>query len=1071
LVTSLQCYCAELVEERPLHPFRDAAVAFTLAKEEIGSLLGNQQDFDHASFVAMGFLQLCAASLPVELPTLLLWGCTRPQQRSWQTLQSFLHTTQLFLSSSIEQHFAEQLWRRWDCAEEVSCPAVGHTLRPALSYEHHRISCAEKVAYLLQSQEQSPQQGQRASALALLSSQEEFALLCRWSRSDAFALDAGFTRFLLSSAALGLEQVLGAANSASPQLAQALTSLELLHCLVSCSYLHCLDSLLVAAVQALWSKLYHALCRIDASPAVSALGEALLVKALSLFAHICRASARYADFLVMGKHSVCDVALCVFTHAQLRYRAMRMWTSRILRVCAKQGAAVARAVFFHRHHSSSSSSNSQSGLGSALLAMLEAHEVDGEALDEAQLLQGALICSIHRHFAQIDGGCCRPGGGLLANEQNMLEYLVRLLQQVHRMLQRCNFSALSTPALHLLASALALEGAKKQGEAATGDVWQLSLRQALLAVQSQQSPPLSAVLQECAKADPVSDQRWTAKGREYASIAGALATSALGWQPQLVFVCEQGFSQQCCNLEACDQLFAAMRVLSCLDSTSAGSKNVRQHLVAQQLVLNDPSLLRNSMRGGILQWEASRLLHLIVCLALSMSMERSSTAGARVLSFLGNIQLSCEELAHDLLSAVLDALLDSHGAASQMAVVKAAIMEGISTSNSSGRSRAGACLAGDWSYRHLCALAGDALLEWIQALLRMERSGLLSAVPVEAKLFFLLKLTCQEHLVQWEAATGDGTELADSFTQLIVRVLLSAYEHDPSGLFLRRLGQESGAPSTSVAKLGPGQATGRLELADLLGNLLGTSLNMQLHPEVTAVVLSLLTMPCVKASISSKVWKELAETRLVHLIELEHWSQHLLSAVIGSLLSSEDAGLLSVYRALRSLRSRDDQQLVSVRLQVLRLVLRIFSLANAGKPEAVIDGPVLLLPMLRDLSGDKTSNWLCWAVLYCASALHAEPVVNVTSIMQRVFPDLTAGGTHELESKRSFMLIEAADLWRMIKSSAIMELVIQGYPTAAQRSPLRDVIAHFLLAPHRNSSADDDCLIALPSPSPSPTCT
>jgi hypothetical protein len=229
-VTCLQPYAsAALLDPEPSPPnsllawFRLLSTRYLEAEKELIKMHGKQ---DWRWLLSVALLSTCAADIPADLPSILLWGCT--QRRAPGLQQTFLQTTRSFLRSEVEHWIRRRLWRCEDCTSIPPLPQP-HALRPLLSYCSQARSCLESFRNLHKGE-------------STMGDAQEFVLSCRWSRIDAFAGDLSFMHVLKTHIAEGLRlppmcdpKALSAAGQT--MYACTMVSLDILETLVSSSLL------------------------------------------------------------------------------------------------------------------------------------------------------------------------------------------------------------------------------------------------------------------------------------------------------------------------------------------------------------------------------------------------------------------------------------------------------------------------------------------------------------------------------------------------------------------------------------------------------------------------------------------------------------------------------------------------------------------------------------------------------------------------------------------------------------------------------------------------------------------
>jgi hypothetical protein len=340
-------------------------------------------------------------------------------------------------------------------------------------------------------------------------------------------------------------------------------------------------------------------------------------------------------------------------------------------------------------------------------------------------------------------------------------------------------------------------------------------------------------------------------------------------------------------------------------------------------------------------------------------------------------------------------------------------------------------LKSNWMFDVLgsAALSGSHLSTWLMILSNLHSvaddttdGSQGSAGVLAERVYALLKLGAADQANKWQDGT-DGSEGCDeaaveAYRHLLFTLVRSALQ---TGLdqFCQGLCQIT---ATEFAQ-GPGmlaamrrnksarnRGTGgksQVQRVDLDGILelcekvLDAALNQTIDVGVHGAALLVLASPCVPWAVRQRVWAQLGEVGLVHLLEDRDGVQELLPVLLNHVQQDQDgsAGLrenaalyCDMANALASLRCAADRQFSIVAVSVQQMARFTFASCVAVEHNAqhgAVEGVVLRGPAAHVLAhlqqllqeGDG-AQWLVQAVLDAAAALVSGPPQKLLTVLE-----------------------------------------------------------------------------------------
>jgi len=137
--------------------------------------------------LTFSILFMCAADLPADLPTLLLWGLK--QRLSFSAKLSLLQCLTSFLQSSIEERASSILWSGFLGVFGSPALPTPHDRRQEYPYESHIAFCLASRDKELSPEDATDNPRAPPGMKSQRSVQEDFALRNRWGRVDAMVQD------------------------------------------------------------------------------------------------------------------------------------------------------------------------------------------------------------------------------------------------------------------------------------------------------------------------------------------------------------------------------------------------------------------------------------------------------------------------------------------------------------------------------------------------------------------------------------------------------------------------------------------------------------------------------------------------------------------------------------------------------------------------------------------------------------------------------------------------------------------------------------------------------------------
>lgn len=152
------------------------------------------------TLISEALFLMSTTSIPPQFPTLLLWGITNHHKADRNCRIAHLKCLKAYLSSDVEC-FMTSLVRSFNSFPNLRYPnlMIPHTRRVNMSYEHHKLYCYLQIDSLLDAGNSGADEKSRDATLFNInniSSEEEFALLCRWNRVVTFGKDAPLLSFI-----------------------------------------------------------------------------------------------------------------------------------------------------------------------------------------------------------------------------------------------------------------------------------------------------------------------------------------------------------------------------------------------------------------------------------------------------------------------------------------------------------------------------------------------------------------------------------------------------------------------------------------------------------------------------------------------------------------------------------------------------------------------------------------------------------------------------------------------------------------------------------------------------------
>jgi hypothetical protein len=327
-------------------------------------------------------------------------------------------------------------------------------------------------------------------------------------------------------------------------------------------------------------------------------------------------------------------------------------------------------------------------------------------------------------------------------------------------------------------------------------------------------------------------------------------------------------------------------------------------------------------------------------------------------------------------------------------------------------------LKSNWMFDVLgsAALSGSHLSTWLTILSSLhsvaddtiDRSQGYAAVLAE-RVYALLKLGAADQANKWQDAAdvSEGCDSAaveayrhllftlvrsalqtglDQFCQGVCQITATEFAQGPGMLAAMRRNKSARNRGTAgKSQLQRVDLDGILELCE---KVLDAALNQTIDADVHGAALLVLASPCMPWAVRQRVWAQLGEVGLVHLLEDREGVQELLTVLLNHTVQGQDgsAGLrenaamyCDMANALASLRCAADRQFSIVAVSVQQMASFTFASCVAVEHNAqhsVVEGVVLRGPAAHVLAhlqqllqeGDG-AQWLVQAVLDAAAAL------------------------------------------------------------------------------------------------------
>eukprot|EP01039_Chlorochromonas_danica_P002574 gene2574-2816_t len=917
--------------------------------------------------VVESLMKLCVHEIPATLPTLLLWGCTA---RRGGSVLAYLRCTCAFAGSVVEFNVSSLLWRSVDCSRALPVLLVPHAKRPVMSYEDSLSASLEKVKNFMQNSQQGITR--RGTDSLSLSSEDEFALLCRWNRSEAFLLDASLLEVLfglISTQSLALSDL----SSTGSAIEEAAAALDLLLMLVRGIIS---DNVAKLVIRRFVGQIFPIMIEWDWSSFTkhdksTGFAERLLL----LLTWACKVS--HCERSMAGNDNLigdlCGIGLRMASDCP----RMFLWWARCLRLLEAQHLDILSPFF----------------VDSVRISQLERLLFEG---CKATSCTPALRCEFDDECALLTKSLISAAARVLtvsaeALSPNKKDYFELVAGFVNRLVARVS----SGPLIW-------------DGRAA-----QLALYFQICLILNESSHDIHHGIviraEEGEKkflAFPF-DQLVGSRASQLSSCSSFLINFRSS-QSSIV----EHFLAALRNLHSSKDMLAWERALMLMGMVQLVVEGCDDQFIPILEGLNNRKDLNNTVRDGLLSWQRSWVIGQILLSWLCRSGQ--SNWGGQILPNLGSNFSAQREI---ILANVIQGLvmLCDCDASTMGADFSWRLSERLFSDGPDFLGR-------EWPYQVLSFLRDKELYPFLSLLLVLEEreNAIVASILPEHKLFFLLNILTRDCRSLWPGgALADAYSdvekeeeletIVSTFVALVTLVTERALKRESLEVveqrkcissFLSKIGQEL---SVDAHRSGSNQTLAltklhanifNANLMGFIGNVVDCCVNVELHPEVTACILSLLTLPGCVPDICNKVWKEVSETGLIHLIDHPRWNERIVPAILPSILLQllPSHYIPLILQSLRSLRCSEDQRLAIVRIQLLRLCLFFQSclVLSQGKWVFSGSGRRVLLSILSET--DHSSQWIAGAlILLLISLLPSTPnsTLEATTVLLHLFPDLS----------------------------------------------------------------------------------
>lgn len=971
IITTLPAYLSyrlwlEQEKESLMMMDKAAMECFVRLLTGIDSVVQEARSLFSKTAMVESLMKLCVHEIPTTLPTLLLWGCTA---RRGGSVLAYLRCTCAFAGSVIEFNVSSLLWRSVDCSRTLPVLVVPHAKRPFISYEDSLSASLEKVQNFMKNNQQGIKR--KGTDTLSLSSEDEFALLCRWNRAEAFLLDASLLEILfglISSQSMALSDI----SSTACAIEEASAALDLLLMLVRGVISdHVAKLVFRRFVGQIWPIMmewdWSSITKHDKS---TGFAERLLL----LLTWTCKVSC--IDGCVVGNDNLirglCGIGLRMTPDCPRLF----LWWARCLRLLEAQHLDILSPFIVDSVRISQLERLLFERCAVTSCSPALRHEFD----DEYTLLTKSLISAAARVLTV----SAEPPS------RNKKDYLELVADFVNRLVARIS----SGPLIW-------------DGRAA-----QLALYFQICLIQHEYSRDIHHGIAVRAEEGEKKllvfpfDQLLGSRLLPLSSCSSWL----INFQSSESSLVEH-FSSALRDLNSSKDMIAWERALVLMGMVQLFVEGCDEQFIPILEGLNNRNDLNNTVRDGLLSWQRSWVIGQILLSWLCRSGQ--SNWGGRILPNLGNNFSAQRKI---ILANVIQGLVVWCNS-------DTSTMDADFSWRLSGRlfSDGPEFLGREWPYQVLSFLRAKELYPFLSLLFVLEEreNAIVASILPEHKLFFLLNILTRDYRSLWpggalvDAYSDAGKEeelesVVSTFVALVTLVTERALKKESLEVveqrrcissFLSKIGQEL---SSDAHKNGSNQTLVltklhanifNANLMGFIGNVVDCCVNVELHPEITACILSLFVLPGCTPDICNKVWKEVSETGLIHLIDHPRWNERIVPAVLPSILLQLPPShhIPLMLQSLRSLRCSEDQRLVIVRMQLLRLCLFFQSslVHSQGKWVFSGGGRRVLLSILSET--DPSSQWIAGAlILLLIALLPSTPssTLDAAVVLLRLFPDL-----------------------------------------------------------------------------------
>ena len=863
--------------------------------------------------LTFSILFMCAADLPADLPTLLLWGLKL--RLSFSAKLSLLQCLRSFLQSPIEERVSSILWSGFFGVFGSPALPTPHDRRQEYPYESHIAFCFASRDKELSPEDATDNPRAPPGMKSQRSVQEDFALRNRWGRVDAMVQDGDLVSSLFhllnDSLSLLLQQggeLVSDSRTKTVLNSSSVTAVVILD--LVCTMLRVGEKETIEAVVSDFVK--KALPTMQNKfLAISNDEHHLQIKEcwFQILTEACRRDPSFSTMLHnlpnFTSSLLCEVLRATREREERKSEGCFKWVLRLWRVllCQSLGMEALSELLLAAQTPSPDSRTTHPhclslGLGFVITG-------DANIVEVLWLLeQAAVTCS-----------CALSASRGSTDDRATVFAAVQLSQQLFAtadsvldcLSQHSNESSITSSGYHFIASLLGFK--EEPCPLSLADIRRATMTrgQGLMA-------SCSELVKTTRQANKSIDAQLEHMGGFLDSFLLVIASripSLLSQPAETEGICASPLEAWC----SAEHRLARLRISSCLSSYGV---YVGSQLVEADWGFEDQA---PNVADGLFAWKLHRLSQLRLLnnlqrlISVSLSSSDDDGALSRVfmttLSFLGPGMIGP---ILSLLAFLIDDLLGKSDIGSQLRQrlreeVIAGLFGGGSNLESlhplrdvSLRSLTCVCstrncvadwvrmpfiphvpISPDWHLKCLLILPRGSFGAWLCAVADVEKRvndrtkdpRTLASVTA-GKLYLVLKTTCPEHSERWGSSTHEPS-VCDAFVSLTKRYLLELLQVDRVPFARENLTQAAAVESFDARAAVPKNAAGVFALdvtssdsgaVEFCGKLLDSATAPLLDHDVHCCALFILLCPLVSHwKVQQKIWFDLGNSRCLHLLE------------------------------------------------------------------------------------------------------------------------------------------------------------------------------------------------------------